>query len=148
MRAFNHIGPGQSPEFVVAGLAERIVRACRSGTTRIGAGNLSPRRDFTDVRDVVRAYRLAMEFGGAGEAYNVCSGVDHSIGEVAEILLALAPAPLELVTDDSLSRPVDQPIIRGDHAKLTAATGWQPEITLSRSLGSASQSGGFQPLSS
>ena len=134
VRPFNHIGPGQTPQFAVPALAKRIVDADRVGAPTIPVGNLSARRDFTDVRDVVRAYRLLIESGGAGEVYNVCSGRDVSIKEIAEGLLELADATLELDVDPGLVRPVEVPVLRGDPARLAAATGWKPEIPLDQTL--------------
>lgn len=134
VRPFNHVGPGQSSSFVVSALAERIVKAQVAGSTSIAIGNLSPRRDLTDVRDVVRAYRLLVERGTPGEVYNVCSGHDVAISEVARRLLALAGAELELVTDPSLARPVDVPVLRGDATRLSTATGWAPSIDLDDTL--------------
>ncbi len=134
MRAFNHIGPGQRTAFAAAGLAERIVGAERRGDTTLAVGNLTPRRDFTDVRDIVRAYRLAAVDGEPGAVYNVCSGVDRSIEELARGLLAAAGVELELVTDPELVRPVDVPVVRGDASRLRSDTGWEPEIPFARSL--------------
>jgi GDP-4-dehydro-6-deoxy-D-mannose reductase len=134
VRPFNHTGPGQDPTFVVSGLAQRIVQAVRDGRSSIPVGNLDARRDFTDVRDVVRAYRLVLELGAAGEVYNVCSGRDVSIGEVARQLVELAGADLELVPDRTLSRPADVPALRGDPSRLRQATGWAPEIPLGDTL--------------
>jgi GDP-4-dehydro-6-deoxy-D-mannose reductase len=135
VRPFNHIGPGQSSSFVVAGLAARIVEAMREGASSISVGNLGARRDLTDVRDIVRAYRLLVQSGTPGEVYNVCSGRDVAIAEVADRLLALAGAELELVPDPELMRPVDVPVVRGDPAKLHTATGWKPEFDLDTTLG-------------
>jgi GDP-4-dehydro-6-deoxy-D-mannose reductase len=134
VRPFNHIGPGQSPNFAVPALAKRIVEAKRSGAGSLSVGTMTTRRDFTDVRDVVMAYRLLMESGVVGTVYNVCSGHDVAISEVAEQLLALAGATLELVTDPALVRPVDVPVLRGDFALLRAATGWVPQIPLATTL--------------
>jgi GDP-4-dehydro-6-deoxy-D-mannose reductase len=134
VRPFNHIGPGQSPSFAVAALAKRVVDAERSGAGSIPVGNLSARRDFTDVRDVVRAYRLLVESGTPGEVYNVCSGRDVSIEEIAQSLLVLAGSPLELEVDPSLVRTVEVPVLRGDPSKLEDATGWKPEIALEQTL--------------
>ncbi|MGA8725734.1 MAG: GDP-mannose 4,6-dehydratase [Acidimicrobiales bacterium] len=134
VRPFNHVGPGQAPSFAVSALAKRIVDAERSGARSIPVGNLSARRDFTDVRDVVRAYRLLVESAPAGEVYNVCSGRDVSIDEIAHSLIALAGSPLELETDPSLVRAVEVPVLRGDPAKLHDATGWKPEIPLEQTL--------------
>ena len=134
VRPFNHIGPGQTPQFAVPALAKRIVEAEGRGARAIPVGNLSARRDFTDVRDVVRAYRLLIESGQAGTVYNVCSGRDVSIREIADGLLELAGSTLEFETDPSLVRPVEVPVLRGDPGRLAAATGWKPEIPLDQTL--------------
>jgi len=134
VRPFNHIGPGQSPNFAVSALAKRIVDAERSGASEIPVGNLSARRDFTDVRDVVRSYRMLVESGSPGSVYNVCSGRDVSIQEIADRLLAAAGSSVRLVSDPSLLRPVEVPVLRGDPGLLMAATGWGPELTLDETL--------------
>lgn len=134
VRPFNHAGPGQDPGFVVSGLAQRIVRAEREGTRTITVGNLSARRDFTDVRDVVRAYRLVVERGTAGEVYNVCSGRDVAIEAVARRMIELADVDVELSFDRALFRPADVPALRGDPTRLRQATGWKPEIPLDDTL--------------
>jgi len=134
VRPFNHIGPGQSPNFAVAALSKRIVDAERAGAAEIPVGNLSARRDFTDVRDVVRCYRMLIESGVPGEVYNVCSGRDVSIQEIADRLLARAGSSVRLVPDASLMRPVEVPVLRGDPGRLTGATGWVPEVTLDQTL--------------
>ena len=134
VRPFNHIGPGQSPGFVVPALAQRIAEAARAGAPTIPVGNLAARRDLTDVRDIVRAYRLVLTEGTPGEVYNVCSGRDVSISEVADRLLRLAGADLSLVPTSELMRPVDVPVVRGDPTKLEAATGWKPEFDLDTTL--------------
>ena len=133
-RAFNHIGPGQAPAFAVSALAKRIVEAERVGGKHLSVGNLRPRRDFTDVRDVVRAYRLLILGGEAGGVYNVCSGDDVAIEEVAHRLLAIAGSDLELLVDPALERPADVPVLRGDSTLLRSATGWRPEIPLDATL--------------
>jgi GDP-4-dehydro-6-deoxy-D-mannose reductase len=135
VRPFNHIGPGQSPNFAVPALAKRIVEAERTNAPTIPVGNLSARRDFTDVRDVVRAYRLLIESGEDGAVYNVCSGHDVSIEEIADGLLTLAGTRLEFEIDPALVRPVEVPVLRGDRSRLSAATGWKPEIELHQTLG-------------
>lgn len=134
-RAFNHLGPGQTTRFVAPALADRIAVNEATGGGDVPVGNLTPRRDFTDVRDVVRAYRLLVAHGEPGEAYNVCSGVDLAIGELAERLVGLADRPMRLAPDPALQRPVETPVLRGDAAKLRAATGWAPSIPLDRTLG-------------
>jgi len=134
VRPFNHIGPGQSPNFFVPALAKRIVEARRSGARSLPVGNLTTRRDFTDVRDVVTAYRLLIEQGESGAVYNVCSGRDVAMSEVAGNLLELAGANLTLETDPALLRPVDVPVLRGSAALLRSATGWEPRIPLATTL--------------
>ena len=134
VRPFNHIGPGQSPNFAVPALAKRIVEARKTGAGSLRVGTLSTRRDFTDVRDVVVAYRLLILQGIPGTIYNVCSGRDVAISDVADQLLELAHAGLELVIDPELVRPVDVPVLRGDASRLHAATGWSPSIPLATTL--------------
>jgi len=134
VRPFNHIGPGQTPNFAVPALAQRIVEANRRGDSSIAVGNLAARRDFTDVRDVVKAYRLLIESGTPGEVYNVCSGHDVAIEEIATTLLRLAGTSLEFKTDPALTRPVEVPVLRGDPTRLQRATGWKPEIPLDQTL--------------
>lgn len=134
VRPFNHVGPRQSPNFAVSALAKRIVDAGRAGSKSLSVGTLDTRRDFTDVRDVVRAYRLLVEFGDPGSVYNVCTGVDIAISEIASCLLELAAVDLELVTDPNLVRPVDVPILRGDPSKLQAKTGWKPTLSIESTL--------------
>jgi GDP-4-dehydro-6-deoxy-D-mannose reductase len=135
VRAFNHIGPGQSDRFVVPAIAERIARNEVTGGHEVPVGNLTARRDITDVRDVVRAYQLLIEAGTPGEVYHVCSGVDVEIADIADRLLARAAHPMHLVSDPARMRPVDLAVLRGSNAKLRAATGWQPEHSLDETLG-------------
>ena len=133
-RAFNHLGPGQSKSFVGAGFAARIVAAERSGNDELQTGDLTPRRDFTDVRDVVRAYRLLATEGRPGVAYNICSGTSVSIGELAGLLLGLTDTRMRLVEDPDLLRPVELPELRGDASLLRRHTGWAPSISLDKTL--------------
>ena len=133
-RAFNHLGPGQSKSFVGAGFAARIAAAERSGDDELQTGDLTPRRDFTDVRDVVRAYRLLATEGRPGVAYNICSGTSVSIGELAGLLLGLTDARMHLVEDPDLLRPVELPELRGDASLLRRHTGWAPSISLDETL--------------
>ena len=133
-RPFNHVGPGQTPSFVVSALAKRIVIAERSPGTTVAVGNLTPARDFTDVRDVVRAYRLLAELGTAGEVYNVCSGESVPIRQVAELLVGLAKCEVVLKVDPALARPIDVPLVRGDATLLRGLTGWEPKIPLEVTL--------------
>lgn len=133
-RPFNHAGPGQADTFALPAFARRIVEAQRDGAVALRVGNLSARRDIVDVRDVVRAYRLLVAGGAAGEAYNVCTGRSVEVAELLRRLLALAGADLRLEVDPDLLRPVDVPDLRGDPSRLRAATGWEPEITLDETL--------------
>ena len=134
VRAFNHLGPGQTNRFVAPALAERIALNELEGGEVVPVGNLTPRRDFTDVRDVVRAYRMLIEAGEPGQAYNVCSGVDVSVEEIAHRLLDLAGADLTLEVDPALKRPVDIPVLRGDNGRIREATGWTPSYSLDDTL--------------
>jgi GDP-4-dehydro-6-deoxy-D-mannose reductase len=134
VRPFNHLGPGQSEHFVAPAIAARIARAERDGVDTVPVGNLSARRDLTDVRDVVRAYRLLIEHGRPGEVYNVCTGKDLAIQTLADLLVGMARRPVELVPDPSLLRPVDLPVLRGDASKLRGETGWEPAHTIEQTL--------------
>jgi GDP-4-dehydro-6-deoxy-D-mannose reductase len=134
VRPFNHVGPGQSPTFVVPALASRLLDARERGATEIPVGDLSTRRDFSDVRDVVRAYRLLAEFGASGEVYNVASGRDVALSDIAERLVTQIAPGVKLVVDPELLRPSEVPVFRGSFDKLHKATGWSPHITLDQSL--------------
>jgi GDP-4-dehydro-6-deoxy-D-mannose reductase len=133
-RSFNHMGPGQMEGFIVADLAKQIVAAEKSGGDVLQVGNLDAKRDYTDVRDIARAYRLLMEKGRAGEIYNVCSGSAVSGHQILDGLLANSKAQLEVRTDPSLMRPVDKPEIYGSSQKIKNDTGWQPKIPLEQTL--------------
>lgn len=134
-RSFNHIGPGQSGRFVVHDIASRIVEARKAGgTDSIRVGNLTARRDYTDVRDVVRAYRLLITDAAPGEAYNVCSGADVSVEDLVHRMLSLAGVDYRLEIDPALIRPVDVPVLVGDNSRLRAATGWSPSYSLDDTL--------------
>lgn len=134
VRPFNHVGPGQSPAFAVPALARRVLEARRARKDELVVGTVTTRRDFTDVRDVVRAYRLLVERAHPGGVYNVCSGRDVSIAEVAARLMALAGVELRMVTDPGLVRPVDSPVLRGDPSLLVETTEWAPRIPLDETL--------------
>jgi GDP-4-dehydro-6-deoxy-D-mannose reductase len=134
VRPFNHVGPGQSGTFAVPALARRVIEARSVGREELVVGTVSTRRDFTDVRDVVRAYRLLVERAEPGTPYNVCSGRDVAIADIAARLMSLAGVELRMVTDPDLVRPVDTPVLRGDPSKLVEATGWSPRISLDETL--------------
>jgi GDP-4-dehydro-6-deoxy-D-mannose reductase len=129
-RPFNHLGPGQAPTFVVPALVGRLLDARERGEESIVVGDLSTRRDFSDVRDVVRAYRLLARLGVSGEVYNVASGHDVALVDIANQLVAQLAPGVQLVVDPSLLRPVEVPVSRGSYGKLHQATGWAPLIPL------------------
>jgi GDP-4-dehydro-6-deoxy-D-mannose reductase len=134
VRPFNHIGPGQSPRFFVASMAQQIVAAAASGARELRTGNLAVGRDFCDVRDVVRAYRLLVARGRPGDVYNVCSGRSVTLDQVVRLLLDLNGSDLAVTIDPERLRPVDMPDLCGDPSRLRAATGWEPEFSLPETL--------------
>jgi GDP-4-dehydro-6-deoxy-D-mannose reductase len=133
-RPFNHVGPGQSTDFVVPAIVNRLLQAVADGVDEIVVGDLSTRRDFSDVRDVVRAYRLLVEHGVSGEVYNIASGVDVGLFDIAQRLVAAIAPNVRLVTDESLIRPVEVPVSCGSYDKIRRATKWSPTISLDTSL--------------
>ena len=135
VRAFNHLGPGQSEALVASTIAKQVADAERAGGGVVRTGDLSPRRDFTDVRDVVRAYRLLVERGEPGEAYNVCSGRAVAIQEIADQLAGRVSVDVRFELDPERLRPVDVPEVCGDNTKLREATGWAPDVELEQTLG-------------
>ena len=134
-RAFNHSGPGQPPLFAIASFARQVAAGLEAGhdPVRVVTGNPDARRDYTDVRDVVRAYRLLAAVGATG-AVNVCSGRSRSAREVVAGLAAVAGAAVEHEVDPALVRAHDILDVRGDAARLHALTGWEPAIALERTL--------------
>jgi GDP-4-dehydro-6-deoxy-D-mannose reductase len=136
-RTFNHAGPGQSDGYVVGSLTRQVVEAELSGAAEavLRVGNLDAARDFTDVRDVVRAYAAAIELPAG--AYNVCSGRSVSVASLIEELGAVARVPVRAEVDPSRLRAHEVPEIRGSAALLEEATGWRPEIPLERTLADA-----------
>jgi GDP-4-dehydro-6-deoxy-D-mannose reductase len=133
-RPFNHIGPGQAPGFFVPAMVQRLLNARAEGREEIPVGVLTTRRDFTDVRDVVRAYRVLALKGQAGEFYNVASGRDYAMDDIAQRLRDDIFPEARFVLDHELVRPVDVPVLRGDPRRLHAATQWEPQISLDASL--------------
>ncbi|OGY30933.1 MAG: hypothetical protein A3C02_00440 [Candidatus Andersenbacteria bacterium RIFCSPHIGHO2_02_FULL_45_11] len=135
VRPFPHVGPGQQKGFVTADFASQIA-AIEAGTSEpiISVGNLTAVRDFSDVRDVVRAYRLLLERGVVGEAYHVASGVGRSIESVLTSLLAMSRVAIRTELDQSRMRPSDTPTVVGNAEKLKAATGWNPAIPFEQTL--------------
>ncbi len=134
-RSFNHTGPGQREPFVAPQLAKRIKEIeRRGGEGVVKVGDASVRRDFTDVRDVVRAYVALAERGEPGQVYNVCSGRAYSVGELVETLAELAGVRVAVEQDPARARAADVPEMVGSYTRLARATGWRPEIGLRRSL--------------
>lgn len=133
-RPFNHIGPGQGPGFLLPDLVSQVFETKNSAINSIKVGNLDAKRDYTDVRDIVRAYRLLIEKGRSGEIYNVCSGEPRSGHEMLKELLSTVGVSPEIVEDPSLFRPTDAPILYGSYDKLTNDTDWRPEIDLQTTI--------------
>ena len=135
VRAFNHIGAGQTPQFVVADFCKQAVEI-EYGLHEpvILTGNLAPKRDFTDVRDVVRAYGTILRGGKSGAIYNVGSGHAVTVFEVLQEIQRLCTVPFTISTDAAKLRPTDLPIIEADITKLTRDTGWRPQIPLRDTL--------------
>jgi GDP-4-dehydro-6-deoxy-D-mannose reductase len=134
VRPFNHTGPGQQPQFVIPALARQIIEASEQGAATLHTGNLKASRDISDVRDVVRAYRLLVERGRPGEVYNLCTGRSVAIEDLAHRLLRLARVDLDIQIDPERVRPVDVPDMRGDPTKLNEETGWRPLVALDTTL--------------
>jgi GDP-4-dehydro-6-deoxy-D-mannose reductase len=135
VRPFNQIGPGQGSGYAISGFAERIARMeAELMPPVLGTANLDMERDMTDVRDMVRAYRLLLERGQPGEAYNAGTGKPVHMREATNALLAKAKRPIELKEDKSRRRPADVQVMRIDIAKLRAATGWSTTIPFEQSL--------------
>ena len=134
-RGFNHEGPRRGPVFVASDFAKQIADIEKEKRPPVmNVGNLEAKRDFTDVRDIVRAYWLALEKCDAGEVYNICSGRAWSIREVVDLLLGMTKVPIQVRPDPSRLRPSDVPILLGDNTKFVKATGWQPSIPFEQTL--------------
>lgn len=135
VRAFNHIGPEQAPLFVVADFCKQVA-SIEKGVTApmMNVGNLSAKRDFTDVRDVIRAYGLLLLHGESGETYNIGSGHAIAIQSLLDTILSLSKVKIAVQTDPKKLRPVDVPIIEADISKVKKCTGWKPEIPLETTI--------------
>lgn len=135
MRTFNHLGPGQSDRFAIPSFARQLATIERGlHPPLLETGDLSPERDFTDVRDIARAYVLAADRCVPGEAYNVGSGVASRIGDLLQALVALCRVPVEVRQDPARLRPVDVPRMVCDATRFRKTTGWLPAIPLEQSL--------------
>ncbi len=134
-RSFNHTGPGQSDVFVASNFAKQIVEVemgLREPVIRVG--NLEAQRDFTDIRDVVRAYALALDQCKPGEVYNIGSGKAHSIKQLLAVLLGMSRIIIQVEQDPSRMRPSDIPKLVGDMDKFRRQTGWRPRIAFEQTL--------------
>lgn len=133
-RAFNHTGSRRGRVFVCSNFAIQIVEAQKGLRPHVNVGNLDAVRDFTDVRDTVRAYWLALEAAEAGDVYNICSGKGYSIRGVLEKLIAISGADVEVVVESDRLRPSDVPLLVGDNTKFAKQTGWRPQIPFDQTL--------------
>jgi GDP-4-dehydro-6-deoxy-D-mannose reductase len=133
VRPFNHTGPGQSPDFVAPAFARQVAAvAAGRGEARLAVGNLASVRDFLDADDVIDAYQRLLDRRAPAGAYNVASGVGYRIGELLDMLIAIAGIRCEIVVDPARVRPTDSAV--GDAGRLRAATGWEPRIPLRETL--------------
>ena len=135
-RGFNHDGPRRGDVFVSSNFAKQLASIEKGKKPPvIHVGNLEARRDFTDVRDIVRGYWLALDGGcEPGEAYNLCSGKDYSIQKVLDLLIEMSGLEVEVREDPARLRPSDVPVLLGDASKFHAATGWEPKIPYEKTL--------------
>ncbi|MAG16006.1 GDP-mannose 4,6-dehydratase [Candidatus Woesearchaeota archaeon] len=133
-RSFNHTGPEQSEEFVWPSFAKQIAEIETGKRKEIKVGNLSVKRDFSDVRDIVRAYLLAVEKCEPGETYNICSGKAYNIGEMLDILKSYSTTDIQVIVEPSRLRKIDVPLLYGNNSKFFKATGWKPEIPFEQTL--------------
>ena len=135
VRPFNHAGPRQSANYVTSSFARQIAEieaGRREPVLRVG--NLDSRRDITDVRDTVRAYRLVVRHGKPGRPYNVCSGQAYSIRDLLEALMRVSQTSIRVEVDSDRLRPSDNPVIAGNRARISTETGWEPRIPIDRTL--------------
>ena len=134
-RAFNHIGRGQSAQFVLPAMAEQLVAIERGQRPPVlEAGDLDVTRDFTNVSDVLDAYLALAEKGAGGEVYNVCSGVEYRVRDLVEQMIALTGLPVTITHDPARFRRAEQARVVGDNRKLCADTGWAPRVSMADSL--------------
>lgn len=134
-RGFNHTGPRRGQVFVSSNFAKQLAEIEKGRrSAEIYVGNLDAVRDFTDVRDMVRGYWLALEKGIPGEVYNICSGRGYSIKEILDKLLKIAKVKVKIIQDPGRMRPSDVPVLIGDSTKFVKQTGWQPTIPFEKTL--------------
>ena len=133
-RSFNHSGPGQGLGFLIPDLCNEIVNIERGMSDCLKVGNLEAVRDFSDVRDVVRAYRLLAEKGRSGEVYNVGSGIGRKAQDILDILISMSSCEIKVKQDESRMRKSDTPILVCDRTKLHKHTGWVPLRSLDETI--------------
>ena len=134
-RGFNHTGPRRGSVFVCSDFAKQLVEIDEGKRPPvINVGNLDARRDFTDVRDMVKGYWFALEKGKSGAVYNICSGKAYSIKEILDMLIDLSGVKVEVRFDSERTRPSDVPVLEGDNGLFHDDTGWKPEIPLEKTL--------------
>lgn len=135
VRAFNHVGPKQSPQFVVSDFCKQVVEAEKGMREPvIHVGNLKAKRDFTDVRDVIAAYECLVRQGVSGETYNVGSGIAYSIEEILNQIIALSGQKIQIQVEKERLRPIDVPLIVADITKISEQTDWKQKISLEQTL--------------
>ena len=133
-RAFNHTGPRRGEVFVTSNFAKQIAKIENGAEPIIHVGNLNAMRDFTDVRDMVRAYLLAIQKCQYGVPYNICSGQSVSIRSVLAMLMSMSKARITIEEDASRLRPSDVELLQGDCTQFKRATGWERSYTLEETL--------------
>lgn len=134
VRPFNHTGPGQSPAFVIPAFAKRIVEIEKGKEKMMSVGNLTSKRDFTDVRDMVKAYVLALEKGKTGDVYNLGSGKSYLISDILGAMKGMAKKDIKTEEDPALMMPSDDPELRCDPSKFMHLTGWKTVIPIEKTL--------------
>ncbi len=133
-RSFNHTGPRQSDDFAWPSFARQIAEIEAGKRKELSVGNLDVERDFSDVRDIVKAYLLAIKKCKPGEVYNICSGKAYNIGKMLDVMKSHSTAKARVAVDSSRVRKEDVHILYGDNSKFAKATGWKPEIPFEKTL--------------
>jgi len=135
VRPFNHIGPGQSEQFVISNFAKQLVEI-KLGLrkSKLNVGDIDVYRDFTDVRDVVQAYKLLLNEGANSEIYNICSGTGRKVRDLIEIMIGQLNIEVNIVVDENRLRKSEQPYVSGNYKKLAEVTGWSPNIDINDSI--------------
>jgi GDP-4-dehydro-6-deoxy-D-mannose reductase len=135
VRPFNHTGPGQSDKFVCSSMARQVAEInLGRRPAKVAVGNIRLQRDFSDVRDIVRGYRLLLEEGELGEVYQLCSGRAVSLEEILQVLISMASEPIQVEAETSRMRAQETPVLYGDSSKARRAVGWEPQCDLQTTL--------------